>query len=385
MVHDVTNVLTYGSDVGTCPATLPGGLGSFVRAASSEAVLQEQAIGFLTHSGARVAYAVTGSGPPLLVDLGRAHHLEAFWAHPPYRHLVQRLARRFTVVRWDRPGFGLSDRGGAHVTPGADVALVERLADALGTPQVALLAGGDAGPHAIRFAARHADRVSRLALFGTAAQGRLLVPDLPAAAVAALATAPAPAIHAVVAAAAAKGSEPEVASWLAWALEVSAGVPTMVELVTGAQRVDATPDLAGVRAPTLVLHRERDAVVDPRWARSLAATIPGAELVGLAGTANPAYAGDTDVVAEVLARFLWEGGETEADRSALSPRELEVAGLLTLGLTNAEISRRLAIRVRTVDAHLEHIRTKLGVTSRARIAAWAVRHHGGETTGTRAG
>jgi DNA-binding CsgD family transcriptional regulator len=250
---------------------------------------------------------------------------------------------------------------------------------------VALLAGGDAGPHAIRFAARHPGRVSRLALFGTAPEGRILVPDLPPAALAALAHAPAPAIHSVVAAAAARGCEPDVAPWLASALEASASVATMAELVSSAHRIDATPDLAGVRAPTLVLHRDRDAVVDPHWGRVLAAGIPDAQLVRLPGTANPAYAGDTDAVAEVLARFLWEGAEADADRPILSPRELEVAELLTLGLTNAEIGRRLAIRVRTVDAHLEHIRTKLGVTSRARIAAWAVRRHGGESAGTRAG
>ncbi|HEY7199934.1 MAG TPA: LuxR C-terminal-related transcriptional regulator [Candidatus Dormibacteraeota bacterium] len=36
------------------------------------------------------------------------------------------------------------------------------------------------------------------------------------------------------------------------------------------------------------------------------------------------------------------------------------------------MGRRLDIRRRTVDAHLEHIRTKLGVSSRALVAAWAV-------------
>src|SRR5689334_4785216 len=75
-----------------------------------EDLVQEQVIRFFPYRRARVAYAVTGTGPPLLLDVGRVHHLEAFWQYAPYRWLVQRLSRRFTVFRWDRPGFGMSDR-----------------------------------------------------------------------------------------------------------------------------------------------------------------------------------------------------------------------------------------------------------------------------------
>ena len=41
-------------------------------------------------------------------------------------------------------------------------------------------------------------------------------------------------------------------------------------------------------------------------------------------------------------------------------------------MTSRAIARRLVIAVRTVDSHAEHIREKLGVHSRAQIAAWAV-------------
>ena len=42
------------------------------------------------------------------------------------------------------------------------------------------------------------------------------------------------------------------------------------------------------------------------------------------------------------------------------------------GLTSREIAERLVISERTADAHVEHIRTKLGLHSRLQIAAWAV-------------
>src|SRR5215472_1434599 len=188
--------------VGTCSARLPGGLGRIVRiAAGTEGPLREQPIGFLSHRGSRIAYAVAGGGPLLLLDLGPAHHLDAFWRHVGYRSLVERLARRFTVVRWDRPGFGLSDRHTVDLSPSGELALVERIVDVLAGDEVAIVAAGGAAPGMVRFAARHPERVSRLVLFGAAAAGHLRSSDLNGAAVRALADAPAPAIHQVVAAA----------------------------------------------------------------------------------------------------------------------------------------------------------------------------------------
>jgi DNA-binding CsgD family transcriptional regulator/sugar lactone lactonase YvrE len=57
----------------------------------------------------------------------------------------------------------------------------------------------------------------------------------------------------------------------------------------------------------------------------------------------------------------------------LSRRELEVSRLVADGLTNREIAARLFLSERTVDGHLEHVREKLGVNTRAQVAAWVVR------------
>jgi DNA-binding CsgD family transcriptional regulator/sugar lactone lactonase YvrE len=62
----------------------------------------------------------------------------------------------------------------------------------------------------------------------------------------------------------------------------------------------------------------------------------------------------------------------ELAKPALSRREQEVAALVVDGLTNREIAQRLFLSERTVDAHLEHIREKLRVNSRAQVAAWFV-------------
>jgi DNA-binding CsgD family transcriptional regulator/sugar lactone lactonase YvrE len=57
----------------------------------------------------------------------------------------------------------------------------------------------------------------------------------------------------------------------------------------------------------------------------------------------------------------------------LSRREREIANLVAEGLTNREIAARLFISERTVDGHLEHVREKLGVNTRAQIATWVTR------------
>ncbi|OLC26951.1 MAG: hypothetical protein AUG06_09465 [Actinobacteria bacterium 13_1_20CM_2_65_11] len=58
-------------------------------------------------------------------------------------------------------------------------------------------------------------------------------------------------------------------------------------------------------------------------------------------------------------------------RSILTAREKQVAMLVAEGLTNPEIANRLRMAGRTADAHVEHIRNKLGVRSRSQIALWA--------------
>ncbi len=58
--------------------------------------------------------------------------------------------------------------------------------------------------------------------------------------------------------------------------------------------------------------------------------------------------------------------------SPLSRRELEIAELVAQGRTNREIAAILFIAVRTAEGHVERVRSKLGFSSRAQIAAWVI-------------
>jgi DNA-binding CsgD family transcriptional regulator len=60
--------------------------------------------------------------------------------------------------------------------------------------------------------------------------------------------------------------------------------------------------------------------------------------------------------------------------ASLTPTELDVVGLVSEGLTNNDIATRLFISPRTVQTHLTHVYTKLGLTSRVQLVQEAARH-----------
>jgi DNA-binding NarL/FixJ family response regulator len=62
----------------------------------------------------------------------------------------------------------------------------------------------------------------------------------------------------------------------------------------------------------------------------------------------------------------WPGG--------LTAREVEVLGLLARGHSNKEIAGRLFVTAKTVSSHVQHIYTKLGISSRASATLFATQH-----------
>ena len=135
--------------------------------------------------------------------------------------------------------------------------------------------------------------------------------------------------------------------------------------------------LPKIGARTAVLHREGDKGTKFELGREVAALIPGATLIPLAGASHLFYHGDWRSVSDALLDFL---GEPAADPGPrLTGRELQVADLIAEGLTNQAIASRLSVAPRTAETHVENIRRKLEVRSRAQIAAWVTEHRLGGT------
>jgi DNA-binding NarL/FixJ family response regulator len=60
--------------------------------------------------------------------------------------------------------------------------------------------------------------------------------------------------------------------------------------------------------------------------------------------------------------------------AGLTSREVEVLNLAARGLTTKEIAAQLFISPKTADHHIQHTYTKIGVSTRAAAALWAMEH-----------
>ena len=122
--------------------------------------------------GTRLAYATSGAGPPLVKAANWLSHLDYDWESPVWRHWLAELSRRFSLVRYDERGCGLSDWNIGRFSFDDWVDDLEAVVDATGLDRFSLLGISQGGPVAIAYAVRHPERVSHLVLLGAFAQGR---------------------------------------------------------------------------------------------------------------------------------------------------------------------------------------------------------------------
>jgi non-specific serine/threonine protein kinase len=101
---------------------------------------------------------------------------------------------------------------------------------------------------------------------------------------------------------------------------------------------------------------------------------------GYASTWQVAGTTPLDAIVEEARKLLHLIGAAVVDEPAptgadsLSEREREVVLLLMRGRSNREIADELVVTRKTAEAHVGHILTKLGLTNRVQIAAWAYDH-----------
>lgn len=364
----------------------------------------EQQIRFATASdGVRIAYGISGHGPPLIKVANWLTHLEFDWDSPVWRHWLTELSSRHTLVRYDSRGAGLSDWAAPDISLEGWVRDLEAVVDRLGLHRFPLLGISRGAAVAIAYAARHPDRVSALVLVGGLARGLRRQRD--------------------------SGGGNEKAELLlnliklGWGqdnpafrqvyttLFIPRGTPEQMRWLNDLQRISTSPELAAtmqaaafsidvsdlarqITAPTLVLHAEHDALVPFEEGRRLAGLIPGARFVPLAGENHVLLADES-----AWPRFLAEthaflaAVETPAAPRALPPpagaladltaREREVLALIAGGLDNSQIAAALVLSPKTVRNHITVIFSKLQVKSRgqaiilAREAGLGHKHHPG--------
>jgi pimeloyl-ACP methyl ester carboxylesterase len=121
--------------------------------------------------GTRLAYATMGSGPPLVKAANWLSHLDYDWQSAVWRHWLVELSRRFTLLRYDERGCGLSDWEVPRFSFDAWIEDLEVVVDAAGFDRFPLLGISQGAPVAVAYAVRHPERVSHLVLLGGFATG----------------------------------------------------------------------------------------------------------------------------------------------------------------------------------------------------------------------
>ena len=102
--------------------------------------IPSQQIRFCTsRDGTRLAYAVCGSGPPIVRALHWGTHLELDWHTPVWRAWLGALCRGNTLIRYDSRGCGLSDREVADLSHDRHLEDLEAVVQACGLERFALL------------------------------------------------------------------------------------------------------------------------------------------------------------------------------------------------------------------------------------------------------
>ena len=82
--------------------------------------------------------------------------------------------------------------------------------------------------------------------------------------------------------------------------------------------------------------------------------------------------GDVYITPQVGARLAAEPDAPDGPPDDLTPREVEILGLIALGFMNPEIADQLVLSVRTVETHRSNVQRKTGMSTRAELIAYAL-------------
>ena len=318
-----------------------------------------------TNDGVSIAFTTVGKGPPLVVagDISDSH-VQLVWDSPPSGPLFKLLADKYTVVKFDPRGFGLSDRDVSAFSLDSRLLDLEAVVDHLGLTRFTILGIVVGGPVALAFAAQHPERVSRLALMGSPVRtadilDRHRISQL------------APLIQTdwemflENLSAVNVGYGSEEATLTAKLLAASVEPETFIKWSAAIARDDVTSLLGDIRCPTLILHYSGVHYLTQDMARELTSAIQDSRLVILEGHPGEGHRQTVEAILE----FLGEGEE------AAEPPGLAADDVHTILFTDVEGSTALTQRLgdaKARDLLREH----------ERIVREALKAHGGSEVKT---
>lgn len=238
----------------------------------------------------RLAWAKAGRGPPLVRTANWLNHLEYDWQNPLRRAALQNLAKRYTLIRYDARGNGMSDWDVPKISLDAWVSDLETVVDAAGLERFPLLGISQGCAVSIAYAVRHPQRVSRLILYGGFALGGYKRSAREREQRKAMMTlmklgwgTDDPAFRQLFTSRIMPDATKEQADAFNELQRMTASADCAVKYYETVNSIDVEYLLPRVKAPTLVMHVRGDLMQPFEEGRKIAANIPGARFVALQG------------------------------------------------------------------------------------------------------
>jgi 3-oxoadipate enol-lactonase len=231
----------------------------------------------------RLALELAGRGPLVLCLHGIGGNRHAWDAQ------LAALAGEFTVAAWDARGYGDSDDYDGALDFGDFSRDLVRVLDHLRVGAVHLVGQSMGGRIALDFYARHPSRIATLTLVDTSAGSARVASPEEVEKFLRLRKQPllegrtprdiAPGIADTLVG---PGTPPAVRERVIESL-AALHVQSYLKTLDTVTRYTSFPDFASIAVPTLVVVGEHDRIATPQYARDMAARIPGARFVELAG------------------------------------------------------------------------------------------------------
>jgi pimeloyl-ACP methyl ester carboxylesterase/DNA-binding CsgD family transcriptional regulator len=342
----------------------------------------KQSIRFCTTTdGVKLAYAVSGEGPPLVMSATWLQHLEHQWRSLAWRPWLDAFTREHKVLRHDSRGCGLSDRDIRDLSFETWVRDLERVVEAANFQRFAMVGTCWGGPIAIEYAARHPEKVTHLVLYGTYARGTQQRGNSPHAAERARVMRDITRLgwaqedHAFLQLWASRfqpgGTQDHQRSWCDQ-MRAATSADIAIRLFEIAGNCDVRDAARKVKCPVLIVHPERDVNVPIAEAQLLASLIPDSRFVQLDTNNHMPLADEPaweQLVTEVRS-FLAEPADAHAaghnalSLDKLTSRERSVLEGIAEGLGNSEIAASLRVSEKTVRNHITRVFDKICVEHR---------------------
>jgi pimeloyl-ACP methyl ester carboxylesterase len=223
-----------------------------------------------------IAYQTMGNGPvDIILVPGSISHVEFAHEMMGYSSFLRRLSAFARVVTFDKRGQGLSDRVSGVASLEQRMDDVRAIMDAIGSQRAVLFGFSEGCPMSLMFAATYPGRVSQLILFGGFARFTDVSINLEERIAQRVKQWGSGAF--IKAAIPSLATNPDAIALFAKFERLSASPGALKALMLMNGLIDVRPILSSVRVPTLVLHRQDDALIPVERGRELAERIPEAK------------------------------------------------------------------------------------------------------------